>query len=250
MPQAHLRLFVSDEWPRWLKCDGTGGAKSLSYMLGFFSSAIMNQKQISDLKFKGGRGQTALFTYNGSRLVLRNYLRGGLWSHVSKDKFCKLFKSARRAELEFLLCERMLRQGLPVPVPQLGLEITTGMYLSNALITLQIENSLNVAEIMEQRPLRTDELALMGSTLALFFKAGVVHTDLNIRNILLTDAQCYLIDFDKCYMQDSDLESRAVQRMLSRLQRSFFKEKALRPDIHFEKKDFEALRQACLTALG
>ena len=37
------------------------------------------KKNAAALSFKGGRGQTALFSLSGEDLVLRQYLRGGLW---------------------------------------------------------------------------------------------------------------------------------------------------------------------------
>ncbi len=200
--------------------------------------------QASVLTVKGGRGQTLLFTLDSKDLVLRRYLRGGLWGKLMGDKCCLLFKTSQRAAAEFALLERLAAQGLFVPTPLWGLEARSGLWVRNALITYQIPHSRNLAEILAQRALTEDELRLIGKTLARFFKHQVLHTDLNIRNILLTKAgRCAVIDFDKC-AQLPHLSTAQLDGMLARLQRSFNKEVRLR-QVHFTPQDFTILEQSC-----
>lgn len=66
----------------------------------------------------------------------------------------------------------------------------------------------------------------------------VNHTDLNIHNILVdNNSVVWLIDFDKCGVKEGDSWK---ESNLSRLKRSFYKEKNKR-DICWQESDFEQL---------
>ncbi len=201
-----------------------------------------------DLRFCGGRGQTWLFSLQGQDLVLRRYLRGGLWGKIIKSSFWRFSALSRRARLELQLCEKMRALGLPVPEAVAGREECGLLWRRNALISRQIPHSRNLAEIIASRPLTAAELSHIGCTLARFFRCGILHTDLNIRNILLASGQCWVIDFDKCAARDK-LSAAEIAGMLQRLSRSFNKEKRLRPQVCFAPQDFALLQEACLTAL-
>lgn len=198
---------------------------------------------------KGGRGLTLLFTLYGRKLVLRRYLRGGLWGKLIKEKFCRFFALSRRALLELELIDAMLHKGLPVPPALIAREERSLLWRRNALISLQVPDSQNLAEVMAQRSLTEDECRHIGETLARFFNQGVLHTDLNIRNILLNSSgQCLVIDFDKCFLK-TELSPAEVVGMLSRLQRSFLKEQGKKAGLCFKAEDFENLKNACITKL-
>lgn len=245
------------------------------------------QEHATDVRFCGGRGQTMLFTlgpkdigalYGPVRdfaleaakaessqhklqtsfpLCLRFYRRGGLIGKVLKTGFVRWSPSARRARAEFVLTAGLYAEGFPVPRPLLAKECISGCFITNALVMEQLPHTQNLAEILEQRrALTPHEVILVAKTLARFFKAGVYHSDLNIRNILLAPApaaeaaaepaakpaaagahqassgagapggKCYLIDFDKC--SRGKLTLAQVEQMLARLERSFNKEKELK----------------------
>ena len=77
-----------------------------------------------------------------------------------------------------------------------------------------------------------------------FFDNNVLHTDLNIRNILLFENEVYLIDFDKCFIKSIDFTCK--QKMIDRLQRSFKKEKLKNDKVYFSEYGFEILKQYAL----
>lgn len=208
-----------------------------------------------DVRFCGGRGQTMLFTlgpkdigalYGPVRdfaleaakseqplqttfpLCLRFYRRGGLIGKVLTTGFWRWSKTAQRARAEFELTYQLYAEGFPVPRPLLAREGFNHCFVTNALVMEQLPHTQNLAEILAQRALTPEEIILVARTLARFFKAGVYHSDLNIRNILLTDdsSGCYLIDFDKC--SRGKLSQDLVTQMLARLERSFTKEQELK----------------------
>lgn len=162
-------------------------------------------------------------------LCLRQYRRGGFVGKFIKHSFLRCSRFAQRARLEFALTAQLYEQKLPVPRPLIAREVMGTFTVENAIVVEQIPHSRNLAEIIATgRPLSTDELKLIGNTLAHFFVAHVWHSDLNLRNILLTDAgKCYVIDFDKCECRKK-FGAHEVEQMLSRLERSFAKEKMLK----------------------
>ena len=79
-----------------------------------------------------------------------------------------------------------------------------------------------------------------------FFEHDVVHTDLNIHNIMLSESgEVYLIDFDKC--RQTLLRQAHKDAMLSRLKRSFLKEKRKNPQLNFKEQDFSLIKKTALS---
>lgn len=251
---------------RW--CGGRG--QTMLFTLDFkFISAIYGPKRDFVLEVAraqaGQASQTAAVSQTVSNriqgaevrpsyaLCWRSYRRGGLVGRVLKQGFCRFARRALRARDEFELTARLYRMGLPVPRPLIARENVGILFVTNDIVMEQIPDAENLAEILARNgSLTEDELKLIGATLERFFKAGVYHSDLNIRNILLSTAPdtptaagasaavapvsiqsgtddercCYLIDFDKCSCEDS-LSHQAKEAMIARLERSFLKEKGL-----------------------
>ncbi len=175
----------------------------------------------------GSEGKEALPSYP---LCLRQYRRGGFVGKFIKTSFCRFAPFAQRARLEFELTAQLFYEHkLPVPRPLIAREIMGTFTVENAIVVEQIPHTRNLAEILATgRTLTSDELKTIGNTLAHFFVTHVVHSDLNIRNILLNDeGKCFVIDFDKCYCCEK-FGKNHVSKMLSRLERSFAKEKQLK----------------------
>lgn len=239
-------------------------------------NSLIELQQLFDVNFlkqhahniliKGGRGQTLLFhlspdfnpkltsdfkhllpqEQNPSSLplCLRAYLRGGMIGRIMHDKFLKYSATASRACDEFFMLKKMLAANLPVPTPIMGLEVVKGVFMKNAILMAQIPNTKNLAEILNNRSFTAQECLNIGQTLANFFAHNVYHSDLNIRNILLNDeGKCFLIDFDKCHIENQPLMKIDIGKMLSRLERSFEKELTLNSNLKFKMEDFKQICQ-------
>ena len=219
--------------------------KSAAELNRLFSLAFIKENA-DNLEFKGGRGQTALFSLSGENLVLRQYLRGGLWGKLMHDKFFIGAQDAHRAFNEFILLGKLKAKGLPVPDPVAAKEEKEGLFLRNYIIIKQIKNCADLSYVIKERHLSADEFTKIGSTLKRFFDVGVLHTDLNIRNILLDNkGDVYVIDFDKCKL--TDLNRQDKDAMLARLLRSFNKEVRITDNAaHFKESDFALLKEAAL----
>ncbi len=220
-----------------------GGDRSEARLRQLFDSEYL-QAHARDLCRRGGRGQTVMFTLDDMDLVLRPYLRGGLFGRAVKTTFFGCEHMARRAFLELKLLCTLQEAGFPCPKPLAALEVRTLTGYRNFLLTWQIKGSENLAEIIARRKLEETELVRIREALGAMFSLGVMHTDLNLRNILLTGSQCFVIDFDKCFITDLSRKQRAA--MIARLRRSFAKEAGLRP-VHFDSVSFEIMT-AGLTA--
>lgn len=211
-----------------------------------FSLSFIREKD-PELVFKGGRGQTVLFSLPGKsgieeKLCLRKYLRGGLIGKVIKDSFCRFAPDADRSFNEFRMLQYMLSVGLPVPEPLVAKRRRSLTRVYCDIILAVLPDTKNLAELMAEHALSDEVLGAVGKTLQLFFNEKVVHTDLNIRNILCnSEGKIFIIDFDRCRF---DSDPAAAEKMLSRLSRSFAKERSVRGEKNDAPHCMQLIRKA------
>ncbi|MGN0902095.1 MAG: 3-deoxy-D-manno-octulosonic acid kinase, partial [Succinivibrio sp.] len=166
----------------------------------FDREAIMKNQQ--DLSFKKGRGKTLMFSKNSISLVLRHYRRGGLTGKLLGDIFLFFEKLKHRAFDEFNMLIRMQEIGLKVPEAVAAKEINFGLYLRQDIVIKRLDGFEDLSSVIDRRPLTKEEFESIGNTIRSFFEKDIMHTDLNIRNILINDQrEVYLIDFDKCFFK-------------------------------------------------
>ena len=191
---AHVSYFV---------CDSALEDAKPSELARYFDRALI-YKEGTGISTAGGRGQTLLYTLDKRDLVLRHYLRGGLWGKMMGDRYSVFTGDSERALLE-----------------------------------------LELLDILYRDELTHQELAEIGRVLRRFFAHDVVHTDLNIHNILLSSTgKVSLIDFDRC--RQTLLREAHKKAMLERLERSFAKEMRKDPKLHFKVGDFEVIKRHAL----
>lgn len=249
---------------------GFNNSSSYDDLNRFFNLEYL-QEHATDITSKGGRGQVMLFSlpyqligalYGPKKdrallkedelketyhLCVRHYFRGGLIGKVLKDIFWRYSSWSQRARLEFELCLELYHQGLPVPRPLIAREQVGSFFVKNDIVVEQIDNTLNLAELLERDGALSNS-ALKGIAYALgkLSRAKVVHSDLNIRNILLNDKdECFIIDFDHCGIKEK-FGPNDLKAMLSRLERSFYKEKELK---HYEGLDVAALMEQIIQSI-
>ena len=76
-------------------------------------------------------------------------------------------------------------------------------------------------------------------------KIGLVYNDLHFDNFIYDGEKLYLIDFDKC--RQTLLRQAHKDAMLSRLNRSFLKEKKKNPNLYFKESDFSLIKDMALS---
>ncbi len=219
--------------------------REFSFYESFFDrTAIEKSEGVSS---RGGRGQTLLFSKDGRDLVLRHYKRGGLFGKLVSDCFFFFEPHSHRAYDEFVLLNRMLEMNLPVPKPVIAREICNGIVIVQDIVIERLNGYTDLSYVIAERHLRHEEFTSIGRTLKCFFDNNILHTDLNIRNILINDTgKVCVIDFDKCFLVQ--LTNSKKEEMISRLLRSFRKEVERNSDkkVNFNESDFELLKQEAL----
>lgn len=171
---------------------------------------------------KGGRGN-AWFIDDGQRSwVLRQYLRGGIVSRISADRFFFLGEKRVRSFEELKLLEELFSDGLPVPEPVAALYTRIGPSYSASILI----NRIHAASTMGEQLFNLESLVWrrVGSVIRRFHDNGVYHADLNCFNILVSPGAVHLIDFDKCRRYPLSRESVPWKATnLERLKRSIDK---------------------------
>ena len=173
-----------------------------------------------------GRGNTLFLDTGFGPAVLRAYLRGGWAAHFSHDRYLFTGFSRSRPLREMHMLAECTRLGLPVPQPIAGRCLRHGISYSASLLTGQIAPAHSLAELIERRAPIEPDWFRTGRCIRRFHNAGVVHPDLNARNVLFgehggTNDDIYLVDFDRAYFCKN--ASRHFSASLSRLHRSLLK---------------------------
>jgi 3-deoxy-D-manno-octulosonic acid kinase len=170
-----------------------------------------------------GRRQAWFVHYAGLDLVLRHYWRGGMIARVSPDVYVRAGLGRTRPVAEYRLLLALRERGLPVPEPVAARVQQPGrLSYRGDLITRRIPQALSFADRLRAR-VDHGLWAALGRTLARFHRAGALHADLNVRNILVDDAGAiWLIDWDRGRLGYTGKRGR--RRNLERLRRSLARE--------------------------
>ena len=169
-----------------------------------------------------GRGSAWFLETPFGEAVLREYLRGGLPGRFVRDRYLFTGWSRSRPVAEFNILVELHALGLPVPRPLAALTRRRGPLYSGCLLTERIPGVRPVADSMAERVGDAAFWARIGTCIRRFHDQGVVHADLNARNILVDAAGAvYLIDFDRARRTPG--ASARFAANLRRLRRSFEK---------------------------
>lgn len=141
---------------------------------------------------EGGRGAVERAPLPEGEAVIRRFRRGGLVRHVLHDGY--------------LLDNRPLRElrvhchchaaGLPVPEPLGACWRWRGPFVRGAIATRRIDAS-ELAGILRGDGDHAALLTAAGRVIRRMHDAGVLHADLQVHNILASDNEVWLLDFDR-----------------------------------------------------
>ncbi|WP_111978235.1 3-deoxy-D-manno-octulosonic acid kinase [Algibacillus agarilyticus] len=204
------------------------------------------QKKITG--HSAGRNITYFFQENKTQYVLRHYYRGGLIGKILTDAYVFLGLKNTRVYREFALLEEMQRLNLPVPIP-VAAKISQNFHLYRAdIIMQQIPHAQDLSQRLLTDILTDNDWQTIGTTLAKFHNAGIYHADLNIHNIMIDDEKkVWLIDFDRG--QKKKIATQWQQANMSRLLRSFNKEKMKNSQLNWNEQAWLTLESAYFNAL-
>ena len=170
----------------------------------------------------GGRGGAWFINAAGQQLVLREYLRGGLASHISRKTYTYTGEHNVRSFSEFRVLKRMISMALPVPRPVAAwFRKVSPIQYRAAIIIERIQGAKPLADLIGM--LSGADWYSLGQTIRRFHDAGVRHADLNCFNVLVVEKDFFLIDFDKGCIMPSGSRSNWKTDNLNRFARSLRK---------------------------
>ena len=169
-----------------------------------------------------GRGSAYFLETPFGEAVVGEYLRGGLPGRFNRDRYLFTGWERSRPVAEFRILTELSTMGLPVPFPLAAYTQRRGLLYTGSLLTRRIMNSLPLADLIAGNSDNPAFWQRTGACIRRFHDHGVIHADLNARNILIDlENRVYLIDFDRARIEPG--QQTAYARNLDRLHRSFEK---------------------------
>ena len=191
-PGAHL--FVAETWER--------------------SGSVVGQAP--------GRSTALFLETDFGPAVLRHYLRGGWAAHLSRDRYVYTGLERSRPIAEFHMLDKLYKLGLPVPRPLAAQCAREGLFYSGDLMTRRLLDVVPLADLPDTQHNDPAMWIATGACIRQFHDRGLVHADLNARNILVgSESTVYLIDFDRAQIRQG--ARNLFEANLRRLQRSLRK---------------------------
>jgi serine/threonine protein kinase len=169
---------------------------------------------------------------NEQSMVLRQYSHGGLLRAITGN----LYLFGARSFRELALTEEIRTCGIPtiISIGAIHHRISFPFYQAYFL-SLEVPRAMDLAQYLQQigpNPspenllLKRKTIRSAGFLICQFHQAGFFHSDLQIKNILVTGDQLLLIDFDRSYRKPALSVRKRVKNLL-RLNRSAEKWKRL-----------------------
>lgn len=166
----------------------------------------------------GIEGRTTLLRCEipfGSALI-RPYRRGGAMAKLLGDRFV----FSNRPRWEFMLHSHLWKASVPTVMPLGVMWERSGVFTRGAYATLELQTP-NLLDYLRTHP--EPDLAYLaecGRTIHAMHRAGVLHGDLQVKNILVTPHTGLVLDFANA----SPYGRLFPRRDLKRLKRSFIKQ--------------------------
>jgi hypothetical protein len=153
------------------------------------------------------RGRTAVFVIPGpslDRWLVRRLSHGGLLAPLTGDRFLGLGTPRPFNEIYMSLAFR--DRAIPTPDVTAATVYSSGMIYRGEVARELITDAADLAaclfgEIRLDEAQRHEVMTAAGALLASLFDAGVIHRDLNIRNVLVKwdgSVEAYILDIEKC----------------------------------------------------
>jgi 3-deoxy-D-manno-octulosonic acid kinase len=179
---------------------------------------------------RGGRVQLMRFTYPGGTGLIRPYRRGGFIRHFLSSWYF----ADNRPKQELALLVRAQAAGLPVPEPLGAGWRWRGPWLSGALATKELPGDDLLHILQNEAQVPRNLLLRVGRLFHRMHEAGLLHADLQVKNVLISGGMPYLLDLDRARWRQR-VSPRQRARNLARFQRSLRK--------HGLEQAFEPVRE-------
>lgn len=196
------------------------GEAAAAYSPAWFDAA--EDPTASSTQVSGGRGGVCVFDTAVGTLLRRQYLRGGLPRHLSRDRYLWTGAERTRGFRELRVLAMLRQSGLPVPVPIAARYWRRGVSYRASLLMRLIPRTRTLTEALADGGDPDDLLRRTAEAIARLHHRRVWHADLNASNVLVdAQGQVWLIDFDRARTDVGDPQRLAGN--LDRLLRSLRK---------------------------
>ena len=197
------------------------------------------------------KGRGTLYVISGpdsNRWVVRHLSHGGLLAPLTGDLFFPF--GLERPYNELRVAKRLREVGVPTPEVLAAVVYPSGLMYRGDVARLEIPEARDLADCLFGQPdldpaARSDILRAAGGTLGSAWRAGLIHPDLNLRNILVqfrdAEPKAFIIDLEKCRLVLQVPQTR-LQRMIARLERSARKFEA-QTGRRISDSEWDALRE-------
>jgi 3-deoxy-D-manno-octulosonic acid kinase len=168
-----------------------------------------------------GRGLAVVVEIGGTACVVRHYHRGGAVAGMLQDRYGRL--GLNRALHELQVSESARARGVATPTVKCAAWYRHGLFRRFDLATTFIPSSRDLAAVLfgagaaQERDVRA-AVKLIRDVL----RAGLVHNDLNLKNILVAEDRAYILDLDRCRIEEG-VSAAASKVMRERFLRSLAK---------------------------
>ena len=187
-----------------------------------------------------GRGTTWFIEVDNKQWVLKHYYRGGLIGKFNKDSYLFSSNDNTRATKEFELLNQLRDLNLPAPKPIACRVIKSGLFYKADILTERVCNAQDLISLLIKQSVNANLWHNIGKTIKAFHDHNVYHHDLNIHNILIDNQEkVWLIDFDQGEIKTGS--SNWKEENMSRLLRSFNKEKNKLEALHWQANEWDLL---------
>lgn len=167
---------------------------------------------------RSGRGTLLQCDTREGRVLIRPYRRGGFLRHFIRDTYLFANRPLRELDAHRYAYDR----GVPVPAPVGAMWEQHGALFRGAIASLEVPAEDLLAFLTKHRDPPEEALRACGRAIRALHSAGIVHGDLQVKNLLVTEDAAWVLDFDKARRAGRLNQAEAMSN-LDRLRRSFLK---------------------------
>jgi 3-deoxy-D-manno-octulosonic acid kinase len=185
-----------------------------------------------------GRGIAPVVDIVGEPCVVRHFRRGGSVMSALGDRYLRA--GSNRVLHELRASEAVRGRGVATPSVKFAAWYDEGIFRRYDIATSFIPSARDLADILFDDAQRTVAVTHTQKLLRDVVKAGLLHRDLNLKNILVTAERAFVLDLDRAKVLDR----------LTQLQASAMRTRFMRSLTKWEGKEGRKIPASARTALG
>jgi tRNA A-37 threonylcarbamoyl transferase component Bud32 len=170
--------------------------------------AALRLPRIHELR---GRGVTPVVEVGGVRCVVRHYRRGGSVASALGDRYLRT--AGNRLLRELRASEAVRARGVATPEVRFGAWYDGGIFRRYDLATLFIPSARDLSSALFDEDERARVVTLTTRLVRDVVRSGLLHRDLNLKNIVVDAERAYVLDLDCAHVFDrlTQVQAAAMQ---------------------------------------